>query len=444
MIECDSYSWVGSAMEVYVEEAVTEEEALRKIYKKYGTSVNIIRKHVKLVPYFFGLREREICEVSFSIDDQKKVKIVSSLQENKSYEKNVAFIDAHAKRIQMESSAKDLIEIDEEEQATEKVPAVDSYEKLEHIVQTLADKIEGSKKAEHEHIEKIKSILTDGDFSIDYVNSLIEKIKGELTLVELEDFSYLSRRTLDYIASSIETKPFTPISEKKIIAFVGPTGVGKTTSLVKLAALHFVHIQKTKRAKPAVHVITTDGYKIGGVDHIKRYCNCMGLSFSVADSIQSLRAIVDLNKERMDLLLMDSSGRNPNDKEQVAEVEKFINSIDKSIMEVHLVVNAGTKMKDIALIMEKYKGCRYDYVIVSKLDETSDVGNVISVLSQRGVPLSYVTVGQTVPTDITFAGKKVLLEKIKGFEEEREYIEENYKYEDEIFGDNIWLTKQKL
>ena len=431
-------------MEVYVEEAITEEEALRKIYKKYGTTVNIIRKHVKLVPYFFGLREREICEVSFSIEDSKASKTLPNLQESKNYEKNAAFIDAHARRIEMESSMREANR--ESRQLEGAGSSNDSYEKLEHIVQALADKIEGSKRTEieHKHIEKIKDILSEADFSSDYVTSLIEKIKGELTLTELEDFSYLSRATLDHIASSIETKPFTPISEKKIIAFVGPTGVGKTTSLVKLAALHFVHIQNTKVAKPAVHVVTTDGYKIGAVEHIKKYCNCMGLSFSVADSVQSLRATIDLNKDKMDLIFIDSSGRNPNDKEQLAEVEKFINSIDKNIMEVHLVINAGTKRKDIALIMEKYKGCRYDYVIISKLDETSDVGNVISVLSGSGIPLSYVTVGQVVPTDITFAGKKVLLEKIKGFEEEKGYIEENYKYEDERFGDNIWLTKQKL
>lgn len=437
-------------MEVYVEEASTEEEALKKIYKKYGTSVNIVKKHVKTVPYLLGLFEREVCEISFSVDDSNKD--TANVLGNKNYERNVAFIDAHAKRIKMEANAK-MYELSPEESVKEEKrekyeinEQSDSYGMLRDIVKELAEKIDSSKESfrEHENLEKIKKILSDGDFSAEYIAYLVNKIKSELTLADLENYSYLSRRVIDYIASSVETKPFTPISENKIVAFVGPTGVGKTTTLVKLAALHFVHIQKNKVAKPEVHVITTDGYKIGAVEHIKKYCNCMGLSFSVADNVQSLRAVIDLNKEKMDIIFIDSSGRNPNDKEQVGEVEKFINSIDKNIMEVHLVINASTKMKDIALIMEKYQGCRYDYVIISKLDETSDVGNIISVLSQKKVPLSYVATGQVVPTDITFAGKKVLLGKIRGFEEEKEYIEENYKNEDERFGDNIWLTKQKL
>ena len=111
--------------------------------------------------------------------------------------------------------------------------------------------------------------------------------------------------------------------------------------------------------------------------------------------------------------------------------------------EVHLVINAGSKMKDIELIMDKYKCCDYDYVIVSKLDETTDAGNVVSVLSKRGVPISYIATGQKVPTNISFAIKRNLLKKLKGFEAEAEYIDENYGDDNSLFGDDIWLTKQK-
>lgn len=441
-------------MEVYVEEAVTEEEALRKIYKKYGTSVNILRKHVKLVRYFFGLREKEICSVSFTLEDSKKSKKDWVANENKNYEKNAALIEAHAKRIQMGSNAKEIREDDGDRRnskgeniAAAKGNEVDVNsefgEKLKEIVQDLASKIQAGKKEEHKNLEKIKDILSDGDFSKEYIDLMIKRIKNELTLAELEDFSHLCRCVLDYIADSIEVKPFTPLAQKKIIAFVGPTGVGKTTSLAKIAALHFVYIQKTKDARPVVQVITTDGYKIGGVEHIKKYCTCMGLNLTITDSVQSLRACVDLNKDKTDLMFVDSSGRSPNDKLEISKLEKYLNSIDKDILEVHLVVNAGLKMKDIALTMEKYKGCNYDYVIISKLDETQDVGNVISVLASSKVPISYVMVGQEVPTDITFEARQVLLEKIKGFEGEKEYIKENYQNEYERFGDNLWLTRQK-
>ena len=432
-------------MEVYVEEAVTEDECLKKIYKKYGKDVNIIRKHVKVVPRLFGIFEKELCEVSFSLPTTN----VSFETQSKNYEKNVALIDAHAKRIR------------DQEEKTIEIPTLNRLagkqnvsanvesefsEKIREIVEEIAERINTPtlNTKEHENLEKIKTTLEDNDFSDDYINILVEKIKKEVTVEELENYSILSKKILDYIASSFNVKDFEPIPKKKIIVFVGPTGVGKTTSLFKLAALHFVHLQNAKQTEPKIHVITTDAFKIGAINHIEKYCACMELSFSVVDSPNELRNAIDVHKDVMDLLFIDSSGRNPNDKTQLAEVQKFLSVIDKNLLEVHLVINAGTKMKDIDLIMDTYKCCAYDYVIVSKLDETTDAGNVVSVLSKRGVPISYMTTGQKVPTNITFASRRSILKKLKGFEKESEYIDENYGDDNTLFGDNIWLIKRKI
>ena len=428
-------------MEVYVEEATTEAECLKKIYKKYGRDVNIIRKHVKVVPRLFGILEKELFEVSFSLP--------APISDSQSYEKNVALIDAHVRRIKEQEGKKidlpTLSSVVAERQNVSTNVENEFSEKLKEIVEEIAVKINASSLAvkEHENLEKIKTILKDNDFSDDYIKVLVETIKREVTVDELENYSILSKKILDYIASSISVKDFEPIPKKKVIVFVGPTGVGKTTSLFKLAALHFVHVQNAKNAKPKVHVITTDGYKIGAVHHIEKYCACMELSFSVVDTPSELKTTIDVNKNVMDLLFIDSSGRNPNDRLQVAEVNKFLSAIDKSLAEVHLVINAGTKMKDIDVIMDKYKCCGYDYVIVSKLDETTDAGNVVSVLSKRGVPISYITTGQKVPTHISFATRRNILKKLRGFEDEAEYIDENYADDNSLFGDDIWLTKQK-
>lgn len=428
-------------MEVYVEEATTEAECLKKIYKKYGKDVNIIRKHVKLVPRLFGILERERFEVSFSLP----VHVFGT----QNYEKNAALIDAHAKRIKEQEEKKiekpTLTRIAEKQSAL--VGAENEFsEKLKEIVEEVAVKISKASLnvKEHENLEKIKETLKDNDFSDEYINILVESIKKKVTVGELENYSTLSKKILNYIASSINVKNFEPIPEKKVIVFVGPTGVGKTTSLFKLAALHYSHIQNAKTKEPKIHVITTDGYKIGAVHHIEKYCACMGLSFSMVDTPNELKTAIDVNKGVMDLIFVDSSGRNPNDRMQLAEVQKFLSAIDKNLAEVHLVINAGTKMKDIDVIMDKYKCCFYDYVIVSKLDETTDSGNVVSVLSKRGVPISYVTTGQQVPTHISFASRRNILKKLKGFETEAEYIDENYGDDNSLFGDNIWLTKQKI
>ncbi|MGP1440356.1 MAG: hypothetical protein ACTTJ3_06425 [Treponema sp.] len=434
-------------MEVYVEEAVTEDECLKKIYRKYGKDVNIIRKHVKVVPRLFGILEKELCEVSFSLPAPNRI-ITSDIQ-NKNYEKNVALIEAHAKRIRDTEEKKleepTLNRLSGNQNVFASVEN-DFSEKLKEIVEEIAVKINPNtlKPKDHENLEKIKVILKDNDFSDEYIDTLVETIKKEVTVETLEAYSTLSKKILDYIAASINTKDFEPVPKKKVIVFVGPTGVGKTTSLFKLAALHFVHVQNERQAQPKIHVITTDGYKIGAVPHIEKYCACMSLSFSVVDTPNELRNVINLNKDSMDLLFVDSSGRNPNDKMQLAEVQKFLSAIDKDLLEVHLVVNAGSKMKDIELIMDKYQCCNYDYVIVSKLDETTDAGNVVSVLSKRGVPISYITTGQKVPTHISFASRRNILKKLKGFEKETEYIDENYGDDNSLFGDNIWLTKRKI
>ena len=434
-------------MEVYIEEATTEEECLKKIYKKYGTGVNIIRKHNKVIPRWFGLGEGQLCEVSFSLPAPNKSPAFDV--QIKNYEKNVALIDAHARRIKEQEEKK--LEVPTFDRVNARQTTLlnvegESYEKLKGIFEEFAIKINNSSLNinEHANLEKIRTILKDNDFSDDYINTLIGTIKREVTVEELENYSVLSRKILDYIASSVNVKEFEPIPEKKVIVFVGPTGVGKTTSLFKLAALHFVHVQAAKKTKPQIHVITTDGYKIGAVHHIEKYCACMELSFSVVDTPNELRKAIDVNKDVMDLLFVDSSGRNPNDKMQLAEVNKFLSAIDKDLIEVHLVINAGTKIKDIDLIMDKYKCCSYDYVIISKLDETTDAGNVVSVLSKRGVPISYMTTGQKVPTHISFASRRNILQKLKGFEEEIEYIDENYGDDASLFGDDIWLTRQKI
>ncbi|MGP1438065.1 MAG: hypothetical protein ACTTKH_03230 [Treponema sp.] len=211
-------------MEVYVEEAVTENECLQKIYKKYGTDVNIIRKHIKVVPRLFGLFERELCEVSFSLPIPNS--IGSYDIQNKNYEKNAALIDAHAKRIREQEEKKADVGVPSFTSLNEKKEVSiqnESYEKLKKIVEELAVKITAGvpNVKEHENLEKIKITLKDNDFSDEYISSLVEAIKKEVTVEELENYSVLSKKVLDYIATSVEVKQFEPIPEKKSNCFCG-------------------------------------------------------------------------------------------------------------------------------------------------------------------------------------------------------------------------------
>jgi len=204
-----------------------------------------------------------------------------------------------------------------------------------------------------------------------------------------------------------------PKGNKKIMMLVGPTGVGKTTTLAKLAA-RFSFIEHHHK----VGIITLDTYRIGALEQLFQYAKMMKLPIEdVVDTHDFQQALDTLSY--CDLILIDTVGSSQFDKEKLEKISQFLISSDRSI-DVNLVVSASTKLEDLRDIYASFSFLNLDTMIVTKFDETKGFGNIFSLSSESALPLSYFSLGQEVPDDIMPASSDFLIDCIfNGYKREK-------------------------
>ena len=182
-------------------------------------------------------------------------------------------------------------------------------------------------------------------------------------------------------------------SKKKIVVFVGPTGVGKTTTIPKIAAQYM-------RSGRRVSFVTIDNYRIAAVDQLQRYASIMKVPFTSASTPEALRA--EIRKlDSSSLLFIDTMGRSPKSAEEIVAMSKYFNTVGRFDMDVQLVMSSTAKYKDALKIMNAFKPANYKGIILTKVDETDYLASSLCAISKSKVPITYVTYGQGVPKDIT-------------------------------------------
>ena len=206
-----------------------------------------------------------------------------------------------------------------------------------------------------------------------------------------------------------------PRSTKKLIMFVGPTGVGKTTTIAKLAA-RFSYI-KEKRDK--VGIITLDTYRIGAVEQLFQYAKMMKLPIEdvvdPSDFNNALRSLSHCN-----VILIDTVGSSQYDKDKLAKLNQFIKNSEYEI-DVNLVLSAGSKLEDLKEIYKNFSFLNIDTLVFTKFDETKAFGTVFSLIHDIDRPVSYFSVGQEVPDDIVVANSDFLVEcMLNGFKRKQD------------------------
>jgi flagellar biosynthesis protein FlhF len=187
----------------------------------------------------------------------------------------------------------------------------------------------------------------------------------------------------------IAKRPENPVA---IMAFLGPTGVGKTTTLAKLAA------QAVLGNRLKVGLITMDTYRIAAVEQLKTYAEIIGVPTKVVETLAEMDAAIAGFKDK-DLILIDTAGRSQREIHNQRELADFM--AQSGFIQKALVVSATTKQADLAEIIETYKIFNHNCLILTKLDETQVYGPLINELARTGSPVAYVTVGQNVPKDIS-------------------------------------------
>ena len=280
----------------------------------------------------------------------------------------------------------------------------------------------------HPQLDALDALLLRNDFAAPVRRRLVDQVRAEFPLSKLDDLPAVHQ----YVARQIgrDVRLAAPLAEAvgaaagpRICTVVGPTGVGKTTTIAKLAAVHAMGANAESSDCP-VRIVTIDNYRIGARQQIETYGEIMRIPVTAAETADELNKAIALGQDA-EVIFIDTVGRSPGDYSHLAEIRSLLDVVGRHGT-TQLVVSATTKCADLEEIMRQFEPFAYAGVIVTKLDETATVGNVLSVLGASRKPLSYCCDGQVVPQDIAPASVLRLLLSLDGFRLDRSLLEQEF------------------
>jgi flagellar biosynthesis protein FlhF len=234
--------------------------------------------------------------------------------------------------------------------------------------------------------------MIDAEIQPALAERLIMEIKGETSLpdtdIEKRFVDVLSRRFP--VSGPLRGNLDGPV----VVAFVGPTGAGKTTTLAKLAAHYALNKEST------VSLISADTYRIAAIEQIRSFADIVNVGLQVIFSADEVAAALSACKND-DFVFIDTAGRSPQDREHMQELDGLMKAFAPD--EIHLVLSASTKESDLVHTVNHYREHGVNRLLFTKLDETVRLGNVFDVVQSSGIAVSYLTFGQSVPDDIELA-----------------------------------------
>ncbi len=253
--------------------------------------------------------------------------------------------------------------------------------------------------------------MLDNEMDEKYVNSI------------LEDASKTKKADLpfDYLLANIyqkmvlkfgKSEGITPSEDgPKIVWFIGPTGVGKTTTIAKLAGKYCVEDKKK------VALLTADTYRIAAAEQLRTYANILETPFRVIYTPEEMQTAVD-DYWDCDYIFIDTAGRSHQNEEQLEKTKEMVNGLKRpEDYQVFLVLSATTKYKDLQKIADCYGKIAKFELVFTKLDETEAVGNLLNMKLYTGASIAYVTCGQNVPDDMEVFDPQKTVKQILGGKE---------------------------
>ena len=193
----------------------------------------------------------------------------------------------------------------------------------------------------------------------------------------------------------------------RFVALVGPTGVGKTTTLAKLAA--YFHVVEKKK----VGLITLDSYRLGAIEQLRRFADIIGLNFKTVDQPEKVREEIE-SFSKYDIVFIDTAGRSQKDVDRLKEVRDCLSSVND--LEIHLCLSLGAAPEALMATADAFRIVGYDHVILTKRDESYSKGFLWDLFGVMQKPISYVTCGQEVPEDFDAASREEIRDMILGVE----------------------------
>lgn len=280
----------------------------------------------------------------------------------------------------------------------------EKLDSLHELLEQQLQKPEEQKQPEQQEEEKPSEIelfmkllyntMLDNEVSEQYANQIIDEIE-KISKPNMP-FDYALANTYQKMILKFGNPEGIKPAKKgpKVVFFVGPTGVGKTTTIAKIASKFSVEGGKK------VALLTADTYRIAAAEQLRTYANILEVPFRVIYSIEEIeQALRDF--KAYDFILVDTAGHSHQNEGQKEAMSGFIHSVDSvAEKEVFLVLSATTKYRDLISIADTYSAITEYKLIFTKLDETTTLGNLLNIKLHTGAALSYVTCGQNVPDDI--------------------------------------------
>lgn len=396
-------------------QASTEKDAMLLVKEELGKDAIIMNiKHTKPKGIYRFLK-KSVVEVTAAIDDTPKEPVVHQTSKNEMFksDKNSPWTSEYNQAL----SRGDII-LDHRE--VQNVNAEEANTAIEMKLDTLQTMIEEQiTKREVKTIKKeesvfdlpcvklIKEQLMENELSAENTQTILNEIEASIS----KDSS------VDNVLANIYQKIVLKIGQPKTIHleegstkfvfFIGPTGVGKTTTIAKIAS------SMKLRSNIKVALVTLDTYRIAAVEQLRTYANILNIPISVVYSNEELERVKQEYKE-YDIVLVDTAGRSHKNIEQVDDIQDMISMIPEELREIYLVLSATTKYKDMIHITERYKEISDYNLIFTKLDETISVGNILNIKLLTQALLSYITWGQNVPDDIGKVNPQKIAKQLLG------------------------------
>jgi flagellar biosynthesis protein FlhF len=259
-----------------------------------------------------------------------------------------------------------------------------------------------------EHLFEHYLQLIQSQVAKELANEIVKTLEKSIRPEHVNQPEYIREKLCEQLERLLPTAG--PIVRTKtrgphVVALIGPTGVGKTTTLAKLAA------NLKLREKHKVGLITLDTYRIAAVDQLKRYADIIGSPLKVVNNAEDLKAAI-AEMGDCDFVLIDTAGRSPRDELKLSELRGLLDGIAPD--EVHLVLSTTADQASVELAVERFGKVRVDKIIFTKIDEAAHVGTVLNVIRKVGKSLSYITTGQDVPDDIEVGRGRRLAQLILG------------------------------